>query len=68
VAGGVADAGASVALVEASRVGGGLYVACIPSKGMLRSAQVREDARHLVELGGASALAVSLLRRTPDSV
>ncbi len=33
-----------------------LYTACIPSKGMLRSAHVREDARRLVELGGASAL------------
>jgi pyruvate/2-oxoglutarate dehydrogenase complex dihydrolipoamide dehydrogenase (E3) component len=52
----VADAGGSVALVEASRVGGECpHVACIPSKGMLRFAHVRDDARHLVELGRASA-------------
>jgi pyruvate/2-oxoglutarate dehydrogenase complex dihydrolipoamide dehydrogenase (E3) component len=30
-------------------------VSCVPSKAMLRSAQVRDEARRLVELGGASA-------------
>ena len=30
------------------------YVACIPSKAMLRSAQARDEARFLAELGGTS--------------
>jgi pyruvate/2-oxoglutarate dehydrogenase complex dihydrolipoamide dehydrogenase (E3) component len=56
VAGGIADQGGSVALIEKLRVGGECpYVACIPSKAMLRSAQARAQARHLDQLGGASA-------------
>jgi pyruvate/2-oxoglutarate dehydrogenase complex dihydrolipoamide dehydrogenase (E3) component len=56
VAGGIADQGGSVALIEKLRVGGECpYVACIPSKAMLRSAQARAQARHLDQMGGASA-------------
>ena len=51
----LAQAGKSVALIEKLRVGGECaYVSCMPSKSMLRSAQTRNEAKHLLDLGGVS--------------
>ncbi len=59
VATALADAGRRVALVEEHRVGGECaYVACIPSKAVLRSGQVRAESRRRVALGASSVDAV----------
>ena len=56
----LAEKGRSVALVEAGLVGGECpYLACMPSKALLRSANARDTARRLGDLG-AVAQAVDL--------
>lgn len=51
----LAKKGKSVALIEKLRVGGECaYVSCMPSKAMLRSAQVRNLAKESVRLGGSA--------------
>lgn len=55
IANDLASSGKSVALVEKLRVGGECaYVSCVPSKAMLKSAQVRDEAKNIVSFGGAS--------------
>lgn len=55
IANDLASSGKSVALIEKLRVGGECaYVSCVPSKAMLKSAQVRDEAKNIVSFGAAS--------------
>src|SRR6266566_6893669 len=52
VAGGAAQLGARVAIVEKKALGGDcLYTGCVPSKTLIRSARFAADARRAVDFG-----------------
>lgn len=55
IASNLVKAGKTVGLIEANRVGGECpYVACVPSKAMLRSADARHDVGLTQKVGGTS--------------